>query len=77
MLSQAYAVLHAEYMALTASQLNEQSYPRQYDVGPYGGGGGGSHAHMGLGAGDGVDGVEIDVFVYPDITGAAGRGNTF
>ena len=61
-LSQAYAALHAEYVALKASQLNEQSYPQQYDVGPYGGGGGGG----------GVDGLEMDVFVYPDMTIATG-----
>ncbi len=72
MLSQAYAALHAEYVALKTSQLTDQAYhPPQYDVvGAYGSSANGPG--MGLGTGGHADGLEMDVFVYQDMAGAGG-----
>jgi hypothetical protein len=67
-LSQAYATLHAEYVALKASQASEPnpSYSQQrYDLQTtYSGGG----ANMGLPAG--ADGLDMDMFVYHDMNAA-------
>ncbi len=62
MLSQAYATLHAEYIALKTSQLHDQAgYPAQYDV-AYGAAPAGAMA-----LNPAVDGLEMDMFVYSDI----------
>lgn len=58
-LSQAYAALHAEYVALKASQLEEPSYRQPADL-AYG-----SHPNMALGMGTG--GLDMDMFVYGDM----------
>lgn len=58
-LSQAYTALHTEYVALKTSQLGDPSYPHQIDL-TYGG-----PANMGMGPG--VDGLEMDMFVYNDM----------
>lgn len=71
-LSQAYAALHAEYIALKSSQLGDTTYPpQQYDAGllysgsaptvvPLNAGGGG-------GGGGGVVGG-LDVYAYGDMS---------
>ncbi|KAG7288619.1 hypothetical protein NEMBOFW57_004973 [Staphylotrichum longicolle] len=62
-LSQAYATLHAEYVALKSSQISDTGYPPQYDV-AYGAA---PHNMAALGQG-GVDPLEMDsMFVYPDL----------
>jgi len=70
-LSQAYATLHAEYVALKSSHIGETSYPQQFDSSmPYGSGAPGS---MGLNANSGVEGLEgMDMFVYGDMSASAG-----
>jgi len=72
-LSQAYAALHAEYVSLKSSQINDASYPPQYSSMPYGGAGSSSApGSMGLNAAaSGVDGLEgIDMYVYGDLNTA-------
>ncbi|KAK4156251.1 hypothetical protein C8A00DRAFT_41218 [Chaetomidium leptoderma] len=75
-LSQAYATLHAEYVALKTSEISDQSYPhQQYDMMPYGSGApNGSSNGMGLnhhtGSVDGLDGSGMDMFVYSDLNAA-------
>lgn len=67
-LSQAYAALHAEYVALKASQqigdpaaaYPQQQHP-QYGLAAYGGGPGAA----GL---TGVEGLDMDLFVYGDLS---------
>jgi hypothetical protein len=57
-LSQAYAELHAEYVALKASQLKDHGYPQHVDV-AY------SDPHsIELGTGLGLD---LDMFTYSDV----------
>jgi hypothetical protein len=59
-LSQAYAALHAEYVALRASQITDPAFRHQeYDL-AYG-----AAPNMGISAG--VDGLDMDVFVYPGL----------
>lgn len=57
-LSQAYATLHAEYVALKSSQMTDPAYHSQYD--PYGGA-----PNMALN--QPVDGLEMDMYVYSDM----------
>ncbi|KAL2129886.1 hypothetical protein VTI74DRAFT_7178 [Chaetomium olivicolor] len=59
-LSQAYAALHAEYIALKSSQISDQNYPQDFDL-TYG-----SAPNMAYQAG--VDGFDMDSFVYTDMS---------
>ncbi|KAK4236435.1 AP-1-like transcription factor YAP1 [Achaetomium macrosporum] len=63
-LSQAYAALHAEYVALKASHVNDPnpSYPQRYDLATYSGGA--SNMSVPTGAADGLD---MNMFVYNDM----------
>lgn len=66
-LTQAYATLHAEYVALKSSQISDPSsgsYAQHYDM-TYG-----SAAGMGMNAGGGVDGLDMDLYVYSDAVNA-------
>lgn len=62
-LSQAYAALHAEYVALKTSQVTDQSYQPQFNA-----------AYSGappMGLNQGVNGLEMDsIFVYGDMSTA-------
>ncbi|KAK4122442.1 hypothetical protein N657DRAFT_575874 [Parathielavia appendiculata] len=69
-LTQAYATLHAEYVALKSSQVADPetattSYPQHYDM-TYAG----HLANNGLGTGS-IDGLDMDLFVYSDAVNAA------
>jgi hypothetical protein len=63
-LSQAYATLHAEYVALkSSSHMGDAGYPPQYEV-AYGA----PPSMAALNHGGGVDPLEMDsMFVYPDL----------
>jgi len=61
-LSQAYATLHAEYVALKTSQINDTHYPQQYDV-SYGAMPGGMSLNPAT-----ADGYDLDQFVYGDMS---------
>jgi hypothetical protein len=69
-LSQAYATLHAEYVALKSSSSigDGAGYPSQYDSMPYGAAAAaaGLGGAAGAGAGDGLEGM--DMFVYGDLS---------
>ncbi|KAK4225904.1 AP-1-like transcription factor YAP1 [Podospora fimiseda] len=59
-LNQAYRVLQSEYVALKTAQLKEHGYHQQPDL-PY------TTAH-GLGITTGTEGLDIDLYVYPDLS---------
>ena len=54
-LGQAYATLHAEYIALKTSQLKDQSYQAELAY----------HPSMGLNGGS--EGLDLDMYVYSDM----------
>jgi len=58
-LNQAYRSLQSEYVALKTSQIKEHGYHQQSDI-PY------TSAH-GLGINTGPDGLDMDLYVYPDL----------
>jgi hypothetical protein len=63
-LTQAYATLHAEYVALKSSQIADpSSYPQHYDM-AYG------TAPPAMGLTPGVDGLDMDLFVYSESVNA-------
>ncbi|KAK4657854.1 hypothetical protein QC762_201550 [Podospora pseudocomata] len=61
-LNQAYAALHAEYVSLRRSRLEDQQYHHQQPDLTYGN----SHHGMGLEA-TGTEGLDMELFVYPDL----------
>ncbi|KAK4033431.1 hypothetical protein C8A01DRAFT_40126 [Parachaetomium inaequale] len=70
-LSQAYAALHAEYVALKSSGVGDSAgYPSQFDSMPYGAAAAAAAGGMGMGGGGAAaaDGLEgMDMFVYGDL----------
>ncbi|KAK4244921.1 hypothetical protein C7999DRAFT_16847 [Corynascus novoguineensis] len=70
-LSQAYATLHAEYIALKSSQMGDTSYTQQFDGSVLYGSG--DSVSMGLNAGSGGDGFEaISMYGYGDMNTSTG-----
>jgi len=63
-LNQAYRALQAEYVVLKTSQVKDHGYHQHPDL-PYPS----AHAHgHGLGLSAGTEGLDMDLFVYPDLT---------
>ena len=60
-LSQAYAALHSEYVSLKSSQLKEYQAEMTY-----------GHPPMAMGAGN--ERLDMDMFVYTDMSQAAAAG---